>query len=151
MVNWEHIAWDCIQTAPEYPQWGRVHNVSGQSAAVHNYLHTKAVLPNIQMDLPVHQFSSCCLLSFCLAKLRRAWSIFFALSFHLLIDIDKISSQLSLLQVKHDHFPKFFLTKKMLKSPHHLCRPLLDLLQELHVSLLLRSPKADTELPMWPH
>ncbi|XP_068771615.1 uncharacterized protein [Struthio camelus] len=39
-----------------------------------------------------------------------------------------------------------FFRGEMLQSPHHLCSPPLDSLQERHVSLVLGSPELDTVL-----
>lgn len=48
---------------------------------------------------------------------------------------------LSLLEPEQTQVPQPFLLREELQSPNYPCCPLLDLLQELHVPLALRSPK----------
>lgn len=62
------------------------------------------------------------------------------------IGIDKVPSESLLLQA--EQFPQPVLIRKMLQPLHNLCHPPLDLLQGLHVSLVLRSPELDTAFQM---
>ncbi|KAJ7414718.1 hypothetical protein BTVI_40416 [Pitangus sulphuratus] len=60
-------------------------------------------------------------------------------------DTNEVPSQLSPLEAEEAQFPQPFLIREMLRSLNHLCYPPLDLLQELHVSCVLRSPELDTD------
>lgn len=61
MVILDHVSQECVQTSFEYLQWGRLHNLPGQSVLVHGHLHSKKDLPPTQVELPV-QTSFCLLL-----------------------------------------------------------------------------------------
>lgn len=54
----EHVTWKYIQKIPEYPRWGRLHNLSGKSVPV----HSKEEVWRMQQRLMTMQISalSCC-------------------------------------------------------------------------------------------
>lgn len=104
-------------------------------------LHCKEFLPHIGRNFLCITF---CLLSYCWVPWSRAWSFLLTPSPQILINIDEIPSQLVLLE--QPHLPQLFFIAEMLQSLHHLCPPLLDPLQELHLSLALRSSEMDTTL-----
>ena len=49
------VAQNCGQTAFEYLQGGRLHNLSGQPVPVLTHPHSKTVFPDVQMEPPVFQ------------------------------------------------------------------------------------------------
>ncbi|RMC07063.1 hypothetical protein DUI87_16517 [Hirundo rustica rustica] len=59
-------------------------------------------------------------------------------------DIDEFHSLAG--QAKHVQVSQPLFIRGMFQSPKHLCCPLLDLLQEFHISLVLRSPELNTAL-----
>lgn len=69
----------------------------------------------------------------------------------MLIHVEKITPVLSLLEAKEDQLPQPLLVCQMLQFVDHLCGCLVDLLQFVHVFLVLGSPKVDTILKMWLH
>lgn len=79
---------------------------------------------------------------------NKSGLILLAPCLQILVDIDEIPSQTSLLGAEQAHLPQPFFTGGMLQSFIHLCSPTPDLLQELHV---LRSPELHKALLMWPH
>ena len=80
---------------------------------------------------------------------KEPGSISFAPSLQVFIDIEKIP--LSLLQAEQFQLSQPFFIGEVLQHLHHLCGPLLDSLQSVHVSVVLRSPELDTALQVWPH
>jgi len=52
----EPAAQDQIQTAFEYLQGRRLHNLSGRSVPVLSHPHSKNVFPNVQTEASVFQF-----------------------------------------------------------------------------------------------
>jgi len=72
-------------------------------------------------------------------------------SLQVVLESDKVTSELPLIQIKQSQFPQLLLIGLMLQSPHQLCCPSLNMLQGLNVLLLLRDPKSNTVLKVWPH
>ncbi|RMC13715.1 hypothetical protein DUI87_08794 [Hirundo rustica rustica] len=83
--------------------------------------------------------------------LRRAWLHPPDMSLQILIEVDEVPPQSSLLKAEQAQLSQPFLMREMFQSPHHLSHPPLDLLQELIVSLFLRSQDLDTALWVKPH
>lgn len=70
-------------------------------------------------------------------------------SLRVVTDIDQILSQSSLLWAEQTQLPQFCLIREMLQAHHHFRFHLLNLLQQLHIFVVLRSSKEDTALQMY--
>ncbi|KAJ7413899.1 hypothetical protein BTVI_42146 [Pitangus sulphuratus] len=68
----------------------------------------------------------------------------------ILIDIDEVPFHSSLSKAEQAQLPQPFLVGEMFQSLHHVHSPPVDLLQDLHVSVVLRSPELDTALQLPP-
>lgn len=93
------------------------------------------------MGLPVHQFLPLVLL---LGTMEQSLVHPLDMLPETLRDICEVLSQSSLLQAEQAQLPQPFLIRELLLSLHDLFHLPFDLLQELHVSLIVRSPVLDT-------
>jgi len=70
-------------------------------------------------------------------------------SFQAVVEDYEVSLGPPLLQTKQ--FPQLLLVKLVLQIPHQQCYHSLDLLQGLSVFLVVRHPKLNSVLKMWPY
>jgi len=153
----EQAVQDHVQAVFEYLQGWRLHHLPGQPVPVLGHSHSEKVFPDVQREPPVFLRGN--LLCFSLCPLPLVLSLgttekYLSLSslhspFRYLCTL--IRSSLRLLQAEQSQLPQPFIMGEMLQSLNHLCGPLLDSLQHVHVCLVLRNPELDTELQAWPH
>lgn len=94
-------------------------------------------LPHDEVESPLHQFLP-------IASCPSAWH-------HQEPGFILLTPSLqSLLKAEQTQLCQPFLKKELLQPPNHLYYLLLDLLQELHISLVLWSTELDSKLKMWP-
>lgn len=96
------------------------------------------------IPISAHCFSSCC-------SSPRALVLPLDLLLSNISDINKIPFQSALLQAEQSQLPQALLMNEVLQYPPHLCCLPLDLFQELHISLVLRSSELVTALQMQTH
>ncbi|GAB0195154.1 hypothetical protein GRJ2_001980700 [Grus japonensis] len=72
-------------------------------------------------------------------------------SFQVAAESNKVSPQPSFLQAKQPQCPQLLLIRLGLQTLHQLHCPSLDVLQHLNVLLVVRGPKLNTALEVWPH
>lgn len=115
------------------------------------HLTTYSIAPfHVPVKLPVVPISAHCFSS-CYSSPRRALVLPLDVLPPNTSDVDKIPFQSALLQAKQSWLPQAFFMNEALQYPPHLhCLPL-DLLQELHVFLVLRSSEQVTALQRQTH
>ena len=94
------IAQDRVQTGSEYLQAWRLHDLPGQPVPARGHPHSENVFPDIQMEPPVFQFVPTAPGPVTGHHCKEPSSILFAPSLQVLICIDKIPPEPSLLQAE---------------------------------------------------
>jgi len=120
----EPVAQDHVQTAFEYLQGWRLHNLSGQPVPQPRHPHSEKVFPDVQTEPSAFQ-----LLPIASGPVPRhdqdePGSVLFAPSFQVFIYIKNIPPEPSLLQAEQSQLPQPFLICEM--SLNHPCGSLLD-------------------------
>ena len=144
--------------AYENCQGGRLHNCSGQPVPMLSHRHSKKVFPDVRREPPAFQFVPTASGPVTGHHRKEASSLLFAHSLQVFTHVEEISvcdgcaqplPSLSLL-FSRLNWPRSqpFLTEE---SFSHLCSPLLDSPQYVHVFLVLGSPVLDTALQVRPH
>jgi len=88
----EPVAQGCVQTAFEYLQGWRLHNLSGQPVPVLGHPDSKKVFPDVQRQPPVFQLVPIASGPGTRHHWKEPGSVLFALSLQVFIYIDKIPS-----------------------------------------------------------
>ncbi|XP_068785779.1 uncharacterized protein [Struthio camelus] len=141
----EHIAQDRVQAGFEYLQGRRLHYLSGQPAPVLCHPHSQEVFPHLHKELPVFQCAPVASHPVTGHHGEETGLILSTPPLQILVHIDQITSQSSLLQAEQAQLPQPFLIGEMLQSLNHLCSPPLDS-SSATFSLVLGSPELDTGL-----
>ncbi|XP_068788224.1 uncharacterized protein [Struthio camelus] len=135
----------------EYLQGRRLHYLSGQPVPMLCHPHSEEVLSQVQVELPVVQFLPIASCPVAGHHGEEAGLILLTLPLQILIHVDEITSQSSLLQAEQAQLLQSFFIGEMLQPPNHLGSPPLDSLQQCHVPLVLGSPELDTVLQVRLH
>jgi len=122
----QQAAQDLVWVGLEYLQRRRLHNLPGQPVPVLRHPQREAILPHIQMELPVFQFVPIAPCPVAGHHREESGPILVTPTLEIFIGIYKVPSQSSLLQAKQAQFPQPFLIGQMLQSPHYLCSLPLD-------------------------
>mgnify|MGYP001852875407 CR=1 FL=1 len=152
MLSSSEATYGCIQLDFQYLPTCRLNNLAGQSVAVCNHPNSKEVLYCVQIKFPVFSLRTWTLaLSVGTTEKNLAPSFLYP-HFRYLYTLMR-SSRESLLQAEQSHSLSlyFWRVEEVLQPLNHFLGPMLDLLQSVHVSLVLRSPQLDTVLQVWPH
>lgn len=72
-------------------------------------------------------------------------------SFQVVVESNKVSPELPLLQTKQPQFPQSLPIRPVFQTLHQFCSPSLDMVQGLNVFLEVRGPKVNTVLDVRPH
>jgi len=121
------VAQDHVQTAFQYLQGERLHNLSGQPVPGLSHPRSKEVLPDVQRNLPVPQFVPTASCTVAKHHWKDLGSVLFALSCQVFIHIYKIPPSLLLPRVKN--------TDSLSLSPFERCSNPLIILVALHWTL----------------
>lgn len=132
----KQVAQKHAQTAFEYLQEERTHNLSGQPVSVLSHLHSKELFPEVQREVSLFQFVLCC------APLKKSLVPSLYSPFRYL-------QTSPLLQTEQYQISQPLLTVEVLQSFHHLCGPMLDSFQQVQVSLGIGAPEPDTVIWVW--
>lgn len=132
----------------EYLQGWRFHNLSGRSVSVFSYLPSKkAILLQFEWNF---LYFSLCLLPLVLS-LGTSENTLSPSSFLLSqLVIHRGDSELPLLQAEQSQLSQVFLSCQILHFLTHLQCPSLDLLECVHVCVVLGSPPLDTAIQLCP-
>ena len=129
----------------------RLHNRSRISVPVLGHPHNQKVFPDVQTECLVFHFVTIASGPVTGHQQKEPGSTFFAPSFQVSTYFDEISPEPSVLRAEQSQFSQLLLICEVLQSLNHPGGSLLESLQDAHVQLLLRSPKLDTVLQLWPH
>lgn len=140
----ENIAQDCVQVFLEHLLWGKVCSLSGQSVPGLGYLHSKEV-PSCSDGSSCAPVSASCPIAWHHREepgpILFSHPLFRQLCPRMRCPLTHLSRPSSL----------SLLSRQMLQPFSYLCCSPLNPLQDLHVSLVLRTSEANTALQMWPH
>ena len=136
---------DHVQTAFEYLQGGRLHNLLWLLVPVFRYPCSKELFPIFRVNFLC--FNLCPLpLVLSLGTTEKSLA---PSSLHLPFSWDLPKP--CLLQAEQPHLSQPFLMWEMIWSLHHPCGPPLNFLQYVYAFLVLSSPELDPALQAWPH
>jgi len=110
----QQVAQDLVQAGLEYLQRRRLHNHPGQPAPVLRHPQREEVLPHVQLELPMLQFVPVAPCPVDGHHWKESGPIFLTPTLKILIGINEIPSQPSLLQAKQAQLPQPFLWKVIL-------------------------------------
>lgn len=143
----ELVSQDHVWMAFEYLQEGRL---LGQPVPVLHHSHSEKLFPHIQRKSPVFVFAHC-LWSCQWATPNRTWFHFLLLHpFMHLYTLIKFPSEPFILRLNSPSYLSLS-SFQLIQSLGYPCAALLESLQNVHVSVILRSPELDTAPQVWPH
>jgi len=118
----------------------------GQSIPMLDYSFREEIFPNIQPEPALVQLKA--IASHPIARYvgEEADPHPATISYQGVVESNKVSPDSSLLQIKKLQFPQPLLIRLVLQTPHQLCCPSLNTHQGL-----VRDPKLNTVLKVWPH
>ena len=82
---------------------------------------------------------------------EEADSLLITTSLQEVVECNEVSPEPPLLQTKQSQLSHLLLKRFVVQTPHQLCCPSLKMLQDLNVFLVVRGPKLNTVLKVWPH
>ena len=112
---------------------------------------SEVVFPNVQPEPPLVQIEAIPSSPTTSYTREEADPQLTSISLQVVIESNKVSPELPLLQTEQSQLLQHLLVRPELQTPHQLCCPPLDTLQGLDVCLAVRVPKLNTVLEAGPH
>ena len=82
---------------------------------------------------------------------EEAKSFLITTSLQEVVECNEVSPEPPLLQTEQSQLSQQLLIRLVLQTPHQFHYPSLDMLQGLNIILVVRDPKLNTILKVWPH
>jgi len=112
---------------------------------------SKEIFPNIHSKPPLTQLEAIASHPMTSYLGEETNTCLITISFQVVLESNKVLPQPPLLQTKQPQLPQPLLVRFVLWNPHQRVCPSLDTLQQLKVLLVVRGPKLNTVLQVWPH
>jgi len=150
-----HLQLDQVAQNPIQPDLGCSQGrgllyLSGQPVPVFHHPHRKNFLPISSLNLPSLSLKPL-LRVLLLHALVKSPSPTFLYALQVLEGCYKVSLQPSLLQAGQCQLSQPFLLEEVLHPSDHFCGPPVDLLQQVHVLLMLGAPELNARLQVGSH
>jgi len=111
---------------------------------------SKKIFPNISSKPPLTRLEAIASRPIASSMGEETNTYLSTASFQVVVESNKVPPQPPLLQTKQPQFPQLLLLSLVFQTPHQPCCPSLDMLQHLNVFLVVRGPKLDRILEVWP-
>ncbi|KAF1556984.1 Collagen alpha-1(XXI) chain, partial [Eudyptula minor] len=146
-----HVPKRLIYTSFKYLQGWGLNHFPGQPVPMFNHSFGKEIFPHIQSKPPLVQLEAISSRPIACYLGEETDTHLATTSFQGVVESDEVSPQPPFLQAKQPQFPQPLLRRLVLQTLPQPCCPSLDTLQHLNVLLVVRGPKLNTVLEVWPH